>query len=145
MADNVQINAMTGGPTIAADDIGAGVMVQRVKVGYGPDGALIDVHEGMPLPTTLVSGALVGSARVTVPDAGTPVALPAGLQVYGVTVRALLDNTGVIYVGGPAMTAASGFELAAGDAVSLDVTDPSAIYIDAAISGDGVCLVWVSA
>ncbi len=49
MADNTVLNAGTGGDTIATDDIG-GVKWQRVKVGFGADGAASDVAPGNPLP-----------------------------------------------------------------------------------------------
>ena len=38
MADNYVANLGTGGSTFAADDVGAGVLVSRVKVQVGPDG-----------------------------------------------------------------------------------------------------------
>jgi hypothetical protein len=144
MPDNVTINPMVGGAVIAADDVG-GVKVQRVKVGYGPDGALTDVSSAAPLPTQVLSGGTVDSDRAAVTDPGTAVRLPAHTQVYGLTVRALLGNQGLIFLGGPAVTLLSGFQLAPGEAVSLDVRDTSAAYIDAEIAGDGVCMVWVSA
>ncbi len=51
MADNIAVTAGTG-TTIAADDIGAGVLVQRVKTTWGPDGTAndTDVASGKPLP-----------------------------------------------------------------------------------------------
>jgi hypothetical protein len=55
MADNVAITAGSG-TTIAADDI-AGVLVQRVKTTWGPDGTMndADVATGKPLPVQLRS------------------------------------------------------------------------------------------
>lgn len=50
MADNTVINAGSGGPTISADDVGAGLLVQRVKVQYGADGSATDVAAATPLP-----------------------------------------------------------------------------------------------
>jgi len=140
MTDHVTINPMSGGELIAADDVD-GVKVQRVKIGYGPDGVLTDVQEWAPLPTTLVSGATAGSDRATVTTPGTPVPLPSHPGILGVTIRALLDNQDLVYIGGP--TPGTGFELAAGDAVSVDVTDPAAVYLDATTAGDGVCLLWI--
>ncbi len=51
MADNVAITAGSG-TTIAADDVGSGVLHQRVKVTWGPDGTGndADVASGKPLP-----------------------------------------------------------------------------------------------
>lgn len=50
MADNTLLNPGTGGDTIATDDIGGGVKVQRVKVGFGADGAFSDVTPTNPMP-----------------------------------------------------------------------------------------------
>lgn len=143
MVDNVQVNPMVGGAIIATDEID-GVQYQRIKVGYGVDGAFHDVHSGDPLPALLLSGTVVGSARLTVPAAGVAVQLPDQAGVYGVTVRASLANVGTVYVGGPSVSAADGFELAPGEAVSLDVDNPNAVFIDAQQDGDAVCLLWVS-
>ncbi len=51
MADNVAITAGAG-TTIAADDVGGGVLHQRVKITWGPDGTGndADVASGKPMP-----------------------------------------------------------------------------------------------
>lgn len=56
MADNVAITPGTGA-TVAADDIGGGVLVQRVKATWGPDGTAndTDVATGKPMPIQLRS------------------------------------------------------------------------------------------
>lgn len=56
MADNVAITAGTG-TTIAADDIGAGVLAQRVKPVWGPDGTGndVDITTGKPMPVQVRS------------------------------------------------------------------------------------------
>jgi hypothetical protein len=56
MVDNVAITAGSG-TTIAADDIGSGVLVQRTKTTWGPDGTAndVDVATGKPLPVQLRS------------------------------------------------------------------------------------------
>lgn len=51
MADNVTLNAGSGGPSIATDDIG-GVQYQRVKACFGADGSASDVSSAVPLPVT---------------------------------------------------------------------------------------------
>lgn len=55
MADNIAVTAGTG-TTIAADDVG-GVLHQRVKATWGPDGTGndIDVATGKPLPVQMRS------------------------------------------------------------------------------------------
>src|SRR4051812_26970549 len=54
MADNTVLNTGTGGDTIATDDI-AGVKHQRVKTGFGADGAYTDAHTGNPLPVFTIN------------------------------------------------------------------------------------------
>lgn len=56
MADNTTITAGTG-TTIAADDIGAGVLAQRVKPVWGPDGTGndVDVASGKAMPVQVRS------------------------------------------------------------------------------------------
>jgi hypothetical protein len=51
MADNIDVTPGTG-KTVAADDI-AGVMHQRVKIGYGADGAATDVSSSTPMPVVI--------------------------------------------------------------------------------------------
>jgi len=50
LADNVAITAGSG-TTIATDDIGSGVQVQRVKPVWGADGTGTDTQISQPLPT----------------------------------------------------------------------------------------------
>ena len=64
MADDIELNAGSGGDTIAADEIG-GKKHQRVKVQYGDDGAATDVSDTNPLPIDDAGGSL------TVDNVGT--------------------------------------------------------------------------
>ncbi len=51
MADNTILNLGAGGDTIATDDIGGGVKVQRVKLQFGLNGVATDVSATDPCPT----------------------------------------------------------------------------------------------
>jgi hypothetical protein len=51
MADNITANPGAGGATLATDDIG-GVQHPRTKVGFGVDGAYVDVSATDPMPIT---------------------------------------------------------------------------------------------
>lgn len=168
MADNVTLNAMSGGDVAAADDIG-GVKYQRVKIGHGADGSYSDASTATPLPVAIpgtpnvfvsntpgvtvtgtaavavASGTSIGSLKATVATAGVRVQLGTHAGIIGATVKARATNAGLIYVGGSTVSATSGFELAPGESVSLDVNNTNAIYIDAATGGDGVSYVWVNA
>ena len=55
MAENVILDAMSGGDTCAADDV-AGVKYQRVKVAFGVDGAAVDASSTNPLPVRSYAG-----------------------------------------------------------------------------------------
>jgi hypothetical protein len=62
MADNITLNAGSGGAIIATDDVG-GVQYQLVKVTFGVDGTATDVSSSSPLPVA-ISGALATGANV---------------------------------------------------------------------------------
>lgn len=55
MADNVVLNAGSGGDTIAADDVG-GAKYQYVKPAFGADGTASIVSSSNPLPVALTAG-----------------------------------------------------------------------------------------
>lgn len=72
MADNLQVTPGTGA-TISLEDVGAGVLVQRVKPTLGAAGTAVDVVGGSGVVTT-------GTQRVTL---ATDVALPTGANLLG--------------------------------------------------------------
>jgi hypothetical protein len=80
MADNVQSNPGTGGPTWATDEIG-GVHYSRQKLVHGADGVAVDASPANPLPVVqtgtpaLPPGAATDAAVVAV---GAAVAVVAG-------------------------------------------------------------------
>jgi hypothetical protein len=96
MADNVAITAGTG-TTIAADDIGAGVLAQRVKLVWGPDGTGndADVASGKSLPVQLRS------------PTGTDLTGTAGTGSAAVlSVQGVASGTALVVSGGAAAGAA---------------------------------------
>jgi hypothetical protein len=66
MADNVELNAGSGGATLATDDI-AGVHHQKVKVEFGGDDSATQVSSGNPLPVAQ-TGALTVTANLGATD-----------------------------------------------------------------------------
>lgn len=66
-------------------------------------------------------------------------------QVSGITIRAMKGNGGVIFLGGSAAEAAAeeGFELAAGDALSVDITGTGNIWMSGTKAGDKLCVAGV--
>lgn len=84
----------------------------------------------------------VGDGRKTVTTAGTAVPLQtSGVGGNSTCVTALSTNTGVICVGSSTVLAAAGTRrgtpLAAGESVTFN-TDPSLLWIDATVNGEGV-------
>lgn len=75
MADNVPITAGSG-TIIGADDIGGGVLVQRVKPVWGPDGTGTDVDGTHPFPVQV--GDTSAQANVLAGDTGQNSQLVAG-------------------------------------------------------------------
>ena len=97
MADNIEVTAGTG-TNIAADDIGAGLLVQRVKTTWGPDGTAndADVASGKPLPVQLRASGGTEIATATNPavaklsDGTNAVAVKAASTAPGATDPALV-------------------------------------------------------
>ena len=83
--------------------------------------------------------AAVYSGQKTVTTAGTRVPLATSQTLTsGVYIKALARNTCDIFVGPATVAAATGFVLAAGDLVYIEIADLATVYIDAAEDGDGV-------
>lgn len=74
-----------------------------------------------------------------VTTAGTRVAVgtTTGLE-RGVTVKADIINTGLIYVGGVTVASSNGYQLSPGDEVFIEAASLAVVYIDSAVDGEGV-------
>ena len=158
MADNVAITSGSG-TSIATDQNGSD-HVQWVKLQYGADGSFTAVSTANPLPVGDGGGSLTVdgsvstySANTTVTDgrkvvttAGTRVALAASTACKQVVITAETDNTGYVVVGGSTVVAAlatrSGVPLNPGDSVALEIDNLSKVYLDSAVSTDGVTFVY---
>lgn len=66
-------------------------------------------------------------------------------QISGVTIRAMKGNTGIIYLGGSQAEAAAaiGFELAAGDALSVDIEGLGNLWMSGTKAADRLCIAGV--
>lgn len=84
------------------------------------------------------------SGRKVVAAAGTAESLMAAPAVgcAALVLTAETDNTGYVVVGDSGVVAAEatrkGTPLAAGESMSLDIQNPSLVYLDVTVSGDGV-------
>lgn len=86
----------------------------------------------------------VGDGSKNVTTAGTRVTLASTTACKSVVVMAKLTNTGKIYVGGATVSSTSGIELAAGETISLDVSDLASVQIDSSVNGEGVKFTYVA-
>ena len=72
---------------------------------------------------------------------------PNEVVVYTVTIKALSTNTGKIYIGDETVASTNGFPLDPRDSVTLNSEkaniDLSEIYIDSAVDGEGVRLIYM--
>lgn len=76
-------------------------------------------------------------------DVGTSAeALASSQACKHVDVMAAIANTGIIYVGGSGVTAATGIGLYAGDVYSLDIDNVNDIYVLASVNGEDVQYVY---
>lgn len=89
-------------------------------------------------PTTVANG------KTTVTTAGTRVVLASSTAVKSVSIKALATNTGTIYIGSSSVSSSNGFQLAAGDTVSLDIANLNTVNIDSSVNGEGVSYLGVN-
>jgi|1_EtaG_2_1085319.scaffolds.fasta_scaffold58833_1 hypothetical protein len=81
--------------------------------------------------------------QFTVTTAGTAVQLQTSANL-SLTIKALAGNTGLIYVGDSTVDSSTGFELSAGDSVSLAISQNNVIWLDCSVNGEGVSVIAVS-
>lgn len=149
MADNVTLNSMSGGNTVAADEVADGtlgtVKVQYVKLMDGTlDGTtkgVIDATYGLKVDVSrlaaLATGAnvigYVGHRSGTTVNQGSASPTTTATQIVATnTTRRCVTivNTGsvTINIGSSAVTTSTGIPLAAGDSISISEAANAAIY-----------------
>ncbi len=82
------------------------------------------------------------SGQMTITSAGTNQVLGSDLA-RSITIKAFVGNTGNIYVGDSSVSSATGFILAGGDTVSMDIGFLDKIFIDADVNGEGVSFIYI--
>ena len=136
---------------MANEVIKVDVNARQVAAGVTDDGNL-DVVQLRVNPSTkrLEVDATVTSStaptsishnKTSVTTAGTRVQMPT-FACQSVTVKALVANTGLIYIGGSTVSSTNGFQLSAGDSVSMDISNVNVLYIDSSVNGEGVS--WIA-
>jgi hypothetical protein len=104
-------------------------------------------EEGVPIQTLDLGKVLppeaVWTGQLTAPAPGTRVQLP-DVPCRSATIRALSTNTGAVYLGNELVDAATGFPLAAGDALDLAIDNLRRLYLDVAVAAEGVAYLVVT-
>lgn len=90
------------------------------------------------VPTTIYNG------KKTVTTAGTRVTLASSQAVKSVTIKALSTNTGFIYVGDTSVASTNGFQLSAGETISMDIANLNTVNLDSSVSGESVTYIGVN-
>ena len=151
MADNVELDAGSGGAVVATDDIG-GVHYQITKLVIGAldSATLLAGGTGAVTAGTVRVTSAVGSdfehfSNLDVDTAAEQ--LTAFTCVWGVQIKADDANTSAVYVGKSDVTAGTtdatdGFKLNPGQGVFLPVSNSNLVYV---IGGAANQKVWVIA
>ncbi len=90
---------------------------------------------------TLPSAIYNGKKTVSTPGTAEIIASSQTL-VAGVTVKALIGNTGRVYVGNSGVDSSNGFELDPGQTIFVEIDNINKVYVDVATASDGVT--WIA-
>ena len=110
--------------------------------------------------TVAVSGEVRAEVSGDIVDIAVPTSIPAaGIFVVGsqsggviltsgsvisVTIKAMSDNSGNIYVAGVALQSGEGFVLEPGEAINIDIDNMGRIHLLADVSGDRITYLGVA-
>lgn len=98
------------------------------------------------IPVVLASDQNIGKSNVVVFQQNvstSSVQLPSNALGYSVTLKASDTNTAVIYIGVSGVTSSNGFELGAGQSVSLSVDNTNRLYAIASDVNQKLCVIGI--
>lgn len=121
MSDNVELNAGSGGDTIAADDV-SGVKYQVVKLAVGGDGSASLASNASPLP---ISDA---GTTLSVDDGGSSLTVDGTVAVSGTV--AVTDNSGSLTVDNAALSVTGGGAEASALRVTIATDSTGVLSVD---------------
>ena len=128
-------NWLLGDYKVRTTKLGDNSLVQHVQT-VDASGNYVDAGSIASLTT-------VGNNKKTVTTAGTRVQLATTTTVKSVTIKALATNTGKIYVGSSTVASTNGYELSAGDSITLDIADLASIYLDSSVNAESVTYIYL--
>ena len=86
---------------------------------------------------TIIQNIVSSSAQVATPNVAVPL-IASSQGCVAVTITALNNNAGVVYLGSKNVTVGTGVALMPNNPVTFNIADLSKFYIIAAVAGDGV-------
>lgn len=98
------------------------------------------------IPVVMASDQSIGRSGVVVFQHAVGASqsqLPSNAISLSVTIKAMNNNTGVVYVGINGVTTSSGFELGPGESISLSVDNTSRLYAIADASSQRLCVLGI--
>lgn len=98
------------------------------------------------IPIVMASDQSIGRSAVVVlqQSVGTSqVQLPSNAITLSVTLKAMSTNSGKVFVGVNGVSASTGFELIAGEALSIAVDNTSRLYAVADAAGQNICIIGI--
>ena len=115
----------------------ANIGVSAIKL-IDTDGDALDDGAGkLNVNATFAGNSTIASGQND--TVGTSAEVLAGSQVCKhIDIMASVANTGIIYVGGSGVTAATGIALYAGDVYSVDIDNLNDVYVVATVDGENV-------
>ena len=128
----------------------ASVGVSAVKIIDNDNDVVTVTGNKLDVNATLVAGATIDIGDVEITGHSTIASgqndtvgtsaevLTSSQACKHVDIMAAVANTGIIYVGGNGVTAATGIALYAGDVYSLDIENLNLIYVLASVDGEDV-------
>lgn len=130
---NVTLQAVSSTDFISTVNLWADPITHALLVAISGSITIVEAS-----PTTVLNG------KTTVTTAGTRVVLASSTTIKSVTVKALSTNTGLIYVGNSTVSSSNGFQLSAGDSISMDIANLNTVNIDSSVNGEGVTYIAVN-
>ena len=96
-------------------------------------GATIDIGD-----VEILGHSTIGHGNNTAVSDSTAEVLTTSTACKHIDIMAAIANTGIIYVGGSGVTAATGIALYAGDVYSVDMDDLNDVYVISSVDGEDV-------
>ena len=102
------------------------------------------IDSSNPQDVTVVAGTTIYNGQTTIGVAGSAAVVKSTTTIKSITVKALVTNTGIVYVGDSSVDNTNGYELEAGESISLDVSDTASVYVDVSVNGEGVSYIAIN-